>query len=199
MSPRKLLQSVFVCAGLGVALAGVAAQVDYFNERGQKVRAEVRGNQFILIGLRGPQPAPDGTYRGPDGRTFAVQKGIIVQQGAGQMTKPGEKKGLNPQPEPPSKPMHPGAAKGFNPQPDPPGKALGLQMQQGTGKPGTSPALNPQPEVPSGKKPLSPGATKGFNPQPDPPGMSKGVVAPIDSHSKQGVIAPIDSRATKGK
>jgi hypothetical protein len=172
MYPKKLLQLVLVGIGLGYALVGAAAAVDYFMPNGQKVRAEIRGNQFILIGMRGPQPAPDGTYRGPDGRSIIVQRGIIVQQGgAAQMPRTGEMKGLNPQPEPPSKPVSPGAAKGFNPQPDPPGKALGLGMQ-----PGASPALNPQPEVPSSKKPVSPGEAKGFNPQPDPPGKQKGFV-----------------------
>lgn len=120
MSLRKLWQLVLVCIGLGYALASAAAAVDYFMPNGQKVRAEVRGNQFILIGPRGPQPAPDGSYRGPDGKTIVVMGDLIVQPGAAT-PKPGEMRGLNPQPEPPSKPMHPGTTKGFNPQPDPPG------------------------------------------------------------------------------
>jgi len=184
MTRKGLLKLALTLSAFGYAAIVGAAAVDYFSPSGEKVKAEVRGNQFILIGLRGPQPAPDGTYRGPDGRSIIVQRGIIVQQGAGQMMKPGEAKGFNPQPDPPGKPMNPGAAKGFNPQPDPPGKALGLGMQPGMGQQGASPALNPQPEVPSGKKPVSPGEAKGFNPQPDPPGKAKGLVGPNSSPAK---------------
>lgn len=57
------------------------AAFDVFLPSGQKQRAFLRGNQLILIGLRGgTAPAPDGQYRGPKGGII-VQGGLIVQGG----------------------------------------------------------------------------------------------------------------------
>lgn len=151
-------------AGVGIAAIvalsftaiSYAAYEFYFTEKGQKVQGEMRGNQFILIGLRGnPERAPDGTYKTLGGEIIVVKGGLIVQGGK---TIPGASKMLNPQPLPPGpqsnngKPMNPGEAKGFNPQPDPPGDTKSNKF-------------------------MNPGATHGFNPQPEPPGdKTKGAI-----------------------
>ena len=61
--------------------ATTPAAFDVFLPSGKKQRAFVRGNQLILIGMRGgATPAPDGQYRGSKGG-IVVQGGIIVQGG----------------------------------------------------------------------------------------------------------------------
>lgn len=67
---------------------------------------------------------------------------------AKQVLKPGEKVGINPQPEPPGdrkKLVQPGETKALKPQPEPPAKQKKL-------KPGEEKMLNPQPEPPKEKK-----------------------------------------------
>lgn len=64
------------------------AAFDVFLPNGQKQKAFIRGNQMILIGLRGgTSPAPDGQYRGPKGA-------IIVQGGRIASGHDAQKKGL---------------------------------------------------------------------------------------------------------
>ena len=74
----------------------------------------------------GPQPEPPDKYR----KSTDLQKNKIKHKIRRRFTRPGGKRMINPQPEPPgksgqpkSKGKHvaPGSTKGFNPQPEPPG------------------------------------------------------------------------------
>lgn len=75
------------------------AAFDVFLPNGQRQQAMVRGNQLILIGMRGgTAPAPDGKYRRQQG-SIVVQGGLIVQ--GGRVASPAGSRMLNPQPLPP--------------------------------------------------------------------------------------------------
>ncbi|GEM_PF-6913226 len=157
-----------------ISIASHAAMMDFFMPNGQKVQGEVVGNKLMLKGVPvGMLPAPDGTYRGRDGKSIIVHNGIIIQGG---MPNPAATKMLNPQPLPPAGGnqvngdnkanrggiivqggiTNPGEAKGFNPQPDPPGKPTGIIA----------------------------------------PTDSKGIVSPRDA---KGLVGPSDSKASQGK
>ncbi len=70
------------------------AAFDVFLPNGQKQRAFMRGNQLILIGMRGgTAPAPDGKYRKGQG-SIVVQGGLIVQGGRISSGHDAQKKGL---------------------------------------------------------------------------------------------------------
>lgn len=101
----------------------------------------------ILIGItkqgKRVAVAQNGRYYTADGKMIIIVNGrvnrVIMQR---KFTRPGEKVGINPQPEPPGKPAAPGAARGLNPQPEPPT---------------------------ANHRFVKPGELKGFNPQLEPP------------------------------
>jgi hypothetical protein len=75
-SKQVLLQASAMVLGLLVQGAAFAAS-DYLDQGGRTHKIEVRGTQAILIGMN--KPAPDGVYRGKDGKTITVKNGNVVQ------------------------------------------------------------------------------------------------------------------------
>ena len=80
MKMRNVVQTAGVLAfALGVQSAVIAAAVDVFDQGGSRVQAEISGNRMILIGMnKGRKTAPDGVYKGLDGKSIVVRGGIIV-------------------------------------------------------------------------------------------------------------------------
>ena len=73
---------VALALALGMQSAALAAS-DFLTPKGERVQAEISGNQMILIGLNKERKrAPDGIYKSLDGKSVVVQGGIIVQGGA---------------------------------------------------------------------------------------------------------------------
>jgi len=78
MKHHKLI-AMFVAFGL-IALAGVShAMFDTFLPSGAKAKADIVGNKLMVQGKDGRwAPAPDGVYKGTDGKSVVVQGGIIA-------------------------------------------------------------------------------------------------------------------------
>lgn len=62
---------------LGLLVHGAVFAADFTDQKGRAHKIEVKGTQAILIGMN--QPAPDGVYRGKDGRTLTVKNGRVAQ------------------------------------------------------------------------------------------------------------------------
>jgi len=62
---------------LGLMVHGAVFAADFTDQKGKAHKIEVKGTQAILIGMN--QPAPDGVYRGKDGKAITVKNGRVAQ------------------------------------------------------------------------------------------------------------------------
>jgi hypothetical protein len=76
MSSKQVLVRASVMVA-GSLLQGAALSADFTDHKGKAHKIEVKGTQAILIGMN--QPAPDGVYRGKDGKSITVKNGNVVQ------------------------------------------------------------------------------------------------------------------------
>lgn len=81
MSSKQVVVRVSVMVA-GLLLQGASFSADFTDQKGKAHKIQVKGTQAILIGMN--QPAPDGVYRGKDGRSITVKNGNVVQGAAAQ-------------------------------------------------------------------------------------------------------------------